>query len=53
MKINAKHRWRRRESLLQNAVRILAEVDKQQPANFIKTVQEIEREQEMERRIRA
>lgn len=53
MKINAKHRWRRRESLLQNAVRILAEVDKQQPANFIKTVQENEREQEMERRIRA
>lgn len=53
MKINAKHRWRRRESLLQNAVRILAEVDKQQPANFIKTVQEIEREQDMERRIRA
>lgn len=53
MKINAKHRWRRRESLLQNAVRILAEVDKQQPANFIQTVQEIEREQEMERRIRA
>lgn len=53
MKINAKHRLRRRESLLQNAVRILAEVDKQQPANFIKTVQEIEREQEMERRIRA
>lgn len=53
MKINAKHRWRRRESLLQNAVRILAEVDKKQPANFIKTVQEIEREQEMERRIRA
>lgn len=53
MKINAKHRWRRRESFLQNAVRILAEVDKQQPANFIKTVQEIEREQEMERRIRA
>lgn len=53
MKINAKHRWRRRESLLQNVVRILAEVDKQQPANFIKTVQEIEREQEMERRIRA
>lgn len=53
MKINAKHRWRRRESLLQNAVRILAEVDKQEPANFIKTVQEIEREQEMERRSRA
>ena len=52
-KINAKNRYRRRESILQNAVQLLALVDKQEPANFIKTVQEIEREQEMERRSRA
>ena len=52
-KINAKNKSRRRESILQYAVRILSAVDRREQANFIKTVQEVEREQELQKQYQA
>ena len=48
-KIHAKNKRRRRESILQNATKILASMSRYHQDNFLKTVQEIEREQEIER----
>ena len=48
-KMKARNCRRRRENLLTQAVRALAFVDREERANYMKTVQQIEREQEMER----
>jgi hypothetical protein len=49
-KMKARNFRRRRESLLMQVTRALSFIDKKEQANFIKSVQEIEREQEMERK---
>ncbi len=48
-KIAAKNKQRRKESFIQQAITILSAVEKQGNANFIKSVQETIREQEMEK----
>lgn len=52
-RIKAKNKARRKESVLENAVRLLALVDRGQKADFIKTVEDNVREQEFEQRKRA
>lgn len=48
-KIHAKNKRRRRESILQSAAKIFASMSRYNQDNFLKSVQEIEREQEIER----
>ncbi|MCI9503834.1 MAG: hypothetical protein HFE26_00375 [Clostridia bacterium] len=48
-KIRAKNKRRRRESILQGAAKIFASMSRHAQANFLKSVQEIEREQEFDK----
>ena len=48
-KMKARNFRRRRENLLTQVARALSFIDRKEQANFIKSVQEIEREQEMQR----
>lgn len=48
-KIDAKYRRRRRESVIQEVRKILGALDKREQANFALTVQEIEKQQEIEK----
>lgn len=48
-KMKARNFRRRRENLLMQVARALSFIDRKEQANFIKSVQEIEREQEMQR----
>ncbi|MDE6059369.1 MAG: relaxase MobL [Clostridia bacterium] len=48
-KVRAKNKRRRRESILQGAAKIFASMSRHTQDNFLKSVQEIEREQEIEK----